>query len=88
MSAQHQRARPGSDLPFFATFTTLSVAYVLLIVALLVADVSYTSFADLLEALESKEIRYSIRLSFVSCTLTAILSVWFASPIGYLMSRY
>jgi molybdate transport system permease protein len=88
MSAQHQRARTGSDLPFFATFTTLSVAYVLLIVALLVADVSYTSFADLLEALESEEIRYSIRLSFVSCTITAILSVWFAIPIGYLMSRY
>ncbi|MDP6931226.1 MAG: ABC transporter permease subunit, partial [Planctomycetota bacterium] len=36
----------------------------------------------------SPEIQYAIRLSLLSATITAILSVWFAVPIGYLMSRY
>ena len=36
----------------------------------------------------SPDIRYAIRLSLISCTLTAILSVWVAVPLGYLLSRY
>ena len=40
------------------------------------------------KALAKPEIQYSIRLSLISCTITAILSLWVAIPIGYLMSRY
>jgi molybdate transport system permease protein len=40
------------------------------------------------KALSKPEIQYSIRLSLISCTITAILSLWVAIPIGYLMSRY
>ena len=39
-------------------------------------------------ALSKPEIRYSIRLSLISCTITALLSLWVAIPIGYLMSRF
>jgi molybdate transport system permease protein len=39
-------------------------------------------------ALAKPEIRYSIKLSLVSCTITAILSLWIAIPTGYLLSRY
>jgi molybdate transport system permease protein len=39
-------------------------------------------------ALRTPEIRYSIQLSLVSCTITAILSLWIAIPIGYLLSRH
>ncbi len=39
-------------------------------------------------ALAKPEIQYSIKLSLISCTLTAILSVWVAVPIGYLLSRH
>ncbi len=38
-------------------------------------------------ALKKPEIRYAIALSLVSCTLTAILSLWVAVPVGYLLSR-
>src|SRR5262249_61864704 len=38
--------------------------------------------------LQSREMRYGIKLSMISCTLTAILSVWVAVPLGYLLSRY
>lgn len=41
-----------------------------------------------IEALKDENIRYSIWLSLVSCTITAILSLWVAVPTGYLLSRY
>lgn len=39
-------------------------------------------------ALSKPEIQYSISLSLISCTITAILSLWVAVPIGYLLSRH
>lgn len=43
--------------------------------------------SPILEALRDPKIRYSIRLSLISCSLSAILSVFVAVPLGYLMSR-
>ena len=42
----------------------------------------------LVQALRSRDIRFSIKLSLVSCTLTTLLSLWVAVPIGYVMSRF
>ena len=39
-------------------------------------------------ALADRKIRYSIWLSLVSCTLTAVLSLLVAVPAGYLLSRH
>ena len=39
------------------------------------------------QALADRDIRHSIWLSLISCTITAILSVWVAVPVGYLLSR-
>lgn len=39
-------------------------------------------------ALADRKIQYSIWLSMISCTLSAILSVLVAVPLGYLMSRH
>jgi molybdate transport system permease protein len=80
--------RAPSDLPFLLGLGVLSGSYVVLIVAMLAADASFTSPGNLLEALKSPEIRFSVRLSLLSCSITAILSVWVAVPLGYLMSRY
>ncbi|HEY5915164.1 MAG TPA: ABC transporter permease [Verrucomicrobiae bacterium] len=66
----------------------LSGVYILLIVAMLAADLSFTTPRHLAQALASPEIRYSIKLSLVSCTLTTLLSLWVAVPTGYLMSRH
>jgi molybdate transport system permease protein len=60
----------------------------LLIVALLAADASFSSPARLWEALQTREIQYSIYLSLATSTIAAILSLWIAVPLGYLMSRY
>ncbi len=42
----------------------------------------------LVAALADKRIRYSITLSLVSCSLSAIFSVFFAVPLGYVMARH
>ncbi len=76
-----------SDRGFFLGLYLLGGTYVVLIVALLVADASFTSPNSLLQALRSREIRYAIRLSLLSCSLTTLLSLWVAVPIGYLLSR-
>ena len=84
--ASQQRNR--SDKPFFICMSLVGSVYVLLILGMLIADASFTSPADLWQAFRSREIRYAVRLSLISCSLTAILSVWVAVPIGYLMSRH
>jgi molybdate transport system permease protein len=39
-------------------------------------------------ALATPEIQYSIKLSLISCTITTLLSLWVAVPVGYLLSRH
>lgn len=80
--------RGPSDVPFILGLSVIGSVYVLLIVAMLVADVSFTSPKHFWQALQSREIRYSIKLSLLSCSLTTIFSLWVAVPIGYLMSRH
>jgi molybdate transport system permease protein len=77
-----------SDLPFHLGLGILGSVYVLLIVGMLVADASFTTWESLQKTLGSPEIQYAIKLSLISCSLTALLSVWVAVPLGYLMSRY
>jgi molybdate transport system permease protein len=80
--------RRTSDVPFFLIMGGLSSGFVLLIVLLLAADVLFTSFADFREALIKPEIQAALRLTLLSCTVAAILSLWVATPLGYLLSRY
>ena len=80
--------RLGSDLPFLGGLAALSGGYALLILALLLGLLAYTTPAGFRAALDSPYIRYAIRLSLVSCTITAILSLWVAVPAGYLFSRH
>ena len=77
-----------SDIPFFVVLILLGGFYLLLIGGMLGAMASFSTLEHFQQVLASKEIRYSIRLSLISCTLTTILSLWVAVPIGYLMSRY
>lgn len=90
-SAQPQSARRflrgRSDWPFLAGLSVLGGVYVVLIVAMLAADLAYTSPGHVLEALRSENIRYAIRLSLLSCSITALLCVWVGVPLGYLLAR-
>ncbi|MFO0878538.1 MAG: ABC transporter permease [Gemmataceae bacterium] len=76
------------DRAFLACLVVLGGTYVVLILAMLGADLAYTTPGHLLEALSSREIRFAVRLSLLSSTLTAILSLWVAVPLGYLLARF
>jgi molybdate transport system permease protein len=84
----HQPFAPRtSDWPFFASFALLGGTYVALILAMVLADILFTSPHHIAAALASAEIRYAVRLSLLSCTLTALLSLLVAIPLGYLLAR-
>jgi molybdate transport system permease protein len=54
---------------------------------MLAADLFFTTPDHLVESLNKEQIRYAIKLSLISCTITTILSLWVAVPLGYLLSR-
>lgn len=94
--------RSRSDVPFLAALVVIGGLYVGLIVAMVAADAAYLvtdpagrgddgigpGLGRLTRPLAKPEIRYALKLSLISCAVTAILSVWVAVPLGYLMSRY
>ena len=80
--------RQRSDVPFFLVMGGLSSCFILLIVLMLAADVMFTSFADFRTALGKPEIQAAFKLTLMSCTVAAILSLLVAIPLGYLLSRY
>ncbi len=80
--------RASRDWPFLAGLIILGGSYVLLVIAMVLADTFFTSPHHILAALASPQIQYSIKLSLISCSVTALLSLWVAVPLGYLMSRY
>ena len=88
MSKENNSYKVGSDKPFFAGLLILSSTYVILILAMIIADASFTTPGDILEALRSPDIQYSIKLSLITCTITTILSLWVSIPLAYLMSRF
>jgi molybdate transport system permease protein len=77
-----------SDSLFFVAMSGLGGLYVLLIVLLIGADVLYTSPQHFLDALLKPEIQYAVRLTLLSCTIAAIVSLWIGTPLGYLLSRF
>lgn len=81
---------PGrrSSILFVAGLAVIGGLYVLLIIAMVVADAAYTTPAQVLAALRDENIRYAIKLSLLSCSLTALLSLWVGIPLGYLLSRW
>lgn len=87
-----------SDSLFLVCIGILAGAYALLIVLLLVADSAYMLRGSgwreivfenpLLQALAREEIRHSILLSLLSCTLAAVMSLFVAVPSGWILSRF
>ena len=62
--------------------------YLLLIVAMVTADLQFTTVGDVIEALQDPRVRFSIVLSLLTCTVSAILAIWCAVPTAYLMARW
>jgi molybdate transport system permease protein len=95
------RAIQLRDTAFLACMLILGGTYVVLIIGLLLADLGYVLAASfeggwlefvsrnpIVQALGKPEIRYATVLSLISSTLSAILSVAVAIPLGYLLARF
>ncbi len=80
--------RGRADVLFFFVMGGFSACFVLLVVLLLAADLLFTSPTEFFSALAKPEIQAALRLTILSCTAAAILSVWVGIPLGYLLSRY
>lgn len=78
----------SADKIFISCLVILGGFYVVMILALLFADVMFVVNKGLGGVLGSEYIRYSVKLSLISCSITTILSIWVAVPIGYIMSRF
>ncbi|WP_233903077.1 ABC transporter permease [Stieleria maiorica] len=87
-STSSRTFRRRSDTPFFLVMGGISACFIVLIVLLLVADVVFTSPSDFIDALRKPEIQAAFRLTILSCSAAAVLSLWVATPLGYLLSRY
>ncbi|MDQ3624252.1 MAG: ABC transporter permease [Verrucomicrobiota bacterium] len=79
--------RPRRIPVFWMAVAGVTALYLLFLVAMLGATASYSAPGDLWRTLGTREIRYSISLSLVTCTASALLSLLVAVPIGYVLSR-
>jgi len=83
---------PRSSVPrdaiFFLIMGGISSSFVLLIVLMLAADIWFVSWADFKDVLIKPEIRSSFELTMLTCTVAAVWSLWVATPLAYLLSRY
>jgi molybdate transport system permease protein len=78
----------GSDRPFLVSLSLLGGLYVVLILAMIGADLAYVTPGGVWATLSTPEIRYSTKLSLFASSASAALSLVLAVPLGYLLSRY
>jgi molybdate transport system permease protein len=87
MAERSSVPRPRSDGPFYAALGVFGGSYVLLIVAMVAAELGYAQLGDFARIYADKNIRYAIWLSVISATISTNLALWVSVPIAYLMSR-
>src|SRR5262245_1377561 len=78
---------PRRVSPFWLSLGVVTGFYLLFLLALLGATATYTTPGQLWVSLGSREIRYSIGLSLMTCTASALLALLLAVPVGYLLAR-
>lgn len=88
MFQNQNKVKKKSDKPFYIILSIISITYILLILAMIWADLNFTTTNAIAEALKSEEIRFAIKLSLFTCTVTTLLSLIVAIPVGYLLTHY
>lgn len=62
--------------------------YVLLILALLLSNVSYLDLSEYSKIFSSPDLKFAMRLSLLTSSLSTALALLFALPVAYALSRY
>ncbi|MGY8768548.1 MAG: ABC transporter permease [Pirellulales bacterium] len=82
-----QLPQSKSDRRFWYACWVIGSIYLSLLVLLLLADLLSTTLAGYRQILTNPVIWHSAKLSFITSGIAAILSLWVAIPLGYVMSR-
>jgi molybdate transport system permease protein len=85
---KNTKLKVRSDFPFFLIMGIIGGTYIFLILAMVGADLTFTTPGHIFSVLKDEEIQYAIKLSMITCTITMFLSLLVAIPIGYIMARY
>lgn len=90
MSGQPVHDAPGlrGDRVFRWGLGLIGGTYVLLVAALLTADVLFITPADLGSALLDPAILASLRRTLLTCTISTALALAISTPLGYGLSRF
>jgi molybdate transport system permease protein len=80
-------ARRAWLTPFWISLALVAGLYLAFLSGLIGSTAKFTTPRQLWEALNTPEIRYSIVLSLISCTVSALFALLLAIPVGYLLSR-
>lgn len=72
---------------FLGSLGVVGSTYLILIVALLLAQLGYTEWDLFVGIFADDRLRYAVILSLLSCTISTILSLLVAVPLAYLLSR-
>ncbi len=86
--SRQNKIKVPSDFPFFTLLLVLSCLYIFLLVGSTLVNFKYVDQASITGFFEDPNIMHSLKLSLYSCTITTILCLIVAVPIGYLMSRF
>lgn len=90
------RARRRDDLGFLIGLGVLGGSYLLLIVLLFLADLAFIVgpqagggwlHPKALAVLSDPYVRHATVLSLLSCSLSTLIALWIAVPLGYCLSR-
>lgn len=67
--------------------SAFGLLYVAFIVAMIAADFRFANWRDIQASLSDNQVQFSIYLSLITCTISAIVSMWVAVPTGYVLAR-
>ncbi|PCJ52161.1 MAG: molybdenum ABC transporter permease [Planctomycetota bacterium] len=62
--------------------------YIFLLIGMVLADFRFIDIKSIKNFFNDPNIISSLKLSIASCSITTVLCLWVAIPIGYILSRY
>ena len=80
-------ARRAWLTPFWSGLALVAGLYLAFLIALIVSTAKFTTPPQIWASLHAPEIRYSIFLSLITCTVSSLFALLLAVPVGYLLSR-
>ena len=86
-NATDHPAHVRRDTLFWSAMAAFGIVYLLLILAMVAADVGVARVEDLRRALAEPRLRFALGMSLATSTISAILAIWVSVPTGYVLAR-